>query len=317
MKTYYEIDMKSNDKKITMRYLIRDNALTKVWKNLIKKILSSTTYDTNSQYQWSFVSYSESVCTEIIERMKNTAAIWNENPLSIETGKIIIPDINAKEIPYLSYVKHEELRKVLNRLHEMFHSFAEKTKKTGFSELDQLNKDIHALETQVISAVSDQYKRRTSSSFFLSGDFKKEVLIGTDYSLYDFFHREIGESRTGLFLGYHTIGKDIRNCFMDNDVELVKNGMVRPQITISTECLCNFEESAETNKKSSNSILLEVEKWIVDNDLQSYIDMNLPCNRVTDRPRIGDLITNIEFDEIYDMMSSDDFKIIDCRLIEE
>jgi len=317
MKTYYEIDMKSNDKNITLRYLIRDNALTKVWKTLIKNILSSNEYDTNPQYQWSFVSYNESVCSEVIERMKTTAAIWNDDPLSNETGKIIIPEIDPKELPYLSFVKNKELRNALNRLHEMFHAFAEKTTKTGFSPLDQLNKDIHALETQVISALSEQNVRRTSSSFFLSGECEKEVLIEPEYSLYDFFHREIGDTRTGLFLGYHTVGKDIRNCFIDNDVEIVKNNMVRPQITISSECLCNFEDTTEINNKSSDSILLEVEQWILDNELESHIDITLPCNRTTDRPKLGDLITDINFDEIYDMMSTDDFKIIDCRLIEE
>jgi hypothetical protein len=140
--------------------------------------------------------------------------------------------------------------------------------------------------------------------------------LDIDDTLYDFFHTEDGGTRTGLFLGYHTVGKDIRTCVIDNDIELVQHNMVRPQITISTECLCDFDENV-SDIKSKESTLKEIEDWVSKNKLENYIDMTLACNIITGRPKLGDLVTDVDFDEIYSMMSSEDFKIINCRLIEE
>jgi hypothetical protein len=313
MSTYYELDMAAQGKEITVRYLIRENELTRIWKTLIRNILQSKYYTLNPEYQWSNVSYDENVCATVIDRMKKTAIECNK--MSDDFEQIIIPDIDASELPFFSPEKIQELKDCLNRLHETFHEYGEKHRR-NFSPLNQLNNDIHALETQVSSlGIGENTARRTTSSFFVSGNSPKEYPLDSNDSLYDFFHLEEGDTETGLFLGYHTVGKDIRTCVMDNDVELVKHNMVRPQITIHTECLCEFHENS-SNLDSKEVILKEIEDWVHKNNLEEYIDMSLSCNRITGRPKLGDLITDIEFDKIYDMMCSEDFKIVDCRLIE-
>lgn len=315
MPTYYELDMAAQGKEITVKYLIRENELTRIWKTLIRNILESKHYTLNLEHQWSHVSYDENVCATVIDRMKKTAIDCNK--MSDDFEKIIIPDIDASELPFFSLEKIQELKDCLNRLHETFHEYGEKHKKSNFGPLNQLNIDIHALETQVSSLViGKNAARRTASSFFVSGNSPKEYPLDSNDSLYDFFHLEDGDTRTGLFLGYHTVGKDIRTCVIDNDVELVKHNMVRPQITISTECLCEFDENS-SNLNNKEVILKEIEDWVYKNNLEKHIDMSLSCNRITGRPKLGDLITDIEFDKIYDMMSSEDFKIVDCRLIED
>ena len=307
MPTYYELDMAAQGKEITVKYLIRENELTRIWKKLIRNILESKHYTLNLEHQWSHVSYDENVCATVIDRMKKTAIDCNKMSDDFET--IIIPDIDASEFPFFSPEKITNL------------NFKEKScikhKKSNFGPLNQLNIDIHALETQVSSlGISKNAARRTASSFFVSGNSPKEYPLDSNDSLYDFFHLEDGDTRTGLFLGYHTVGKDIRTCVIDNDVELVKHNMVRPQITISTECLCEFDENS-SNLNSKEVILKEIEDWVSKNNLEQHIDMSLSCNRITGRPKLGDLITDIEFDKIYDMMSSEDFKIVECRLIED
>lgn len=314
MPTYYELDMTARGKTITVKYLIRENELTRIWKTLIRNMLESKNYSLNFEHQWSNVSYDKNVCATVIDRMKKTAVACNE--MSDDFEKIVIPDIDAAKLPFLSSEKIQELQSLLNKLHETFHEYGEKNKRNNFGPLHQLNIDIHALETQVSSInIGKNTDRRTSSSFFISGDSPKEYPLDANDALYDFFHMEEGDTRTGLFLGYHTVGKDIRTCVIDNDVELVEHNMVRPQCTISTECLCEFDENS-SSLISKEDILKGIEDWVSENNLDKHIDMSLACNRITGRPKLGDLITDIEFDEIYEMMSSEDFKISGCRLIE-
>ena len=66
MPTYYELDMAAHGKEITVKYLIRENELTRIWKTLIRNILESKHYTLNLEHQWSHVSYDENVCATVI-----------------------------------------------------------------------------------------------------------------------------------------------------------------------------------------------------------------------------------------------------------
>jgi hypothetical protein len=51
----------------------------------------------------------------------------------------------------------------------------------------------------------------------------------------------------GVYLGYATLGKDWLNIALDNDIDVIKRGMVKPQIRMSAETWINFSQDDVKN----------------------------------------------------------------------
>src|SRR5210317_88145 len=310
MPSYYEVIW---DEGTLLRYQLNDSPITKIWKESVKKTIlgeKSKIFEN----QWGAPAFDINLRKKVWARMQKCAQQWNENILSDKIGTIEIPDLDfAAELDRVSFSN------LLNRLHEKFHRFEEDQLKLmldGDSDhfgsvfenysadpLQQLNVDIHVMESQVDSRESMEY------GFFLVSQDEFKLYEITENSIYDYFNTP--EKNGSLLLGYHTVGKNIFHCCLNNDVELVKAGLVRPQKTISTEVVLSFGASED---HSSDDLIAWVNDWLLENNLKDYIDMNEPMHRTPLRPILGAIVNEVSPKKINELFTFS--KVMNVRLIE-
>ena len=123
-----------------------------------------------------------------------------------------------------------------------------------------------------------------------------------DPSWYGFFDQPWQNG--DLILGYATTGKNLRICHMDNDTQLVRDGMVRPQIDITTETRSMFlaHQITEQNLALQRN---QMQAWIKHNNLESFIDSTAPEHNFCLEARIGHLTNEITFEQALDIIDDD------------
>jgi hypothetical protein len=87
-------------------------------------------------------------------------------------------------------------------------------------------------------------------------------------------------------LGYHTIGKNVRMCCVDNDSALISENLNSPQLKISSEfnlMLTRFDAKLY-NQEETN---FKIKNWLSENNLNDYIDMEDPKNKYNLQPLLG------------------------------
>lgn len=107
-----------------------------------------------------------------------------------------------------------------------------------------------------------------------------------------------------LILGYATTGKNLRICQLDNDTQLVRDGMVRPQIDITTETRSMFlaHEITERHLALQRN---QMQTWVKQNNLESFIDATAPQHNLCLEARIGHLTNEITFEQALDIIDDD------------
>jgi hypothetical protein len=107
-----------------------------------------------------------------------------------------------------------------------------------------------------------------------------------------------------LVLGYATTGKNLRICHMDNDTQLIRDGMVRPQIDITSETRCMFlaHQITEQNLALQRN---QMQNWVKHNNLESFIDSTAPEHNFCLEARIGHLTNQITFEQALDIIDDD------------
>ena len=115
-----------------------------------------------------------------------------------------------------------------------------------------------------------------------------------------------------LRLGYSTLGKTLHACYIDNDINVIKEKMGAPQTYIRSEVYLIFFAQARPLQKPSKTLQqkwAQQEKmpylqWCIDNDTYSYgYDPEDPQHKYSGRPFLGKLdmevmakrFTNINF----------------------
>lgn len=177
----------------------------------------------------------------------------------------------------------------LNRLHMLFHDYYEKGGSLN-NTWNQLNKRIHKLEEQqrTLGVAAGQ---RTGFGMVVSDTYAVHVEqrpITEDLRPYWANSPRSGE----LLLGYYTLGKTIADCVRDNDVECVRAGMVRAQQQISTETMCLWGSTHPSIIKRVITFR-QIEQWVKDKGLESYIDLSLPEHQYSGTPRLGQYIGSL------------------------
>lgn len=197
----------------------------------------------------------------------------------------------------------------INALHLLFHNYYE-GRGVPDHRWDRLNLRIHKVEEQT-RTINDPQGQRTGWAFVLSGkstDLVEERAIPS-WLRHHWFH----VPRSGeLILGYYTVGKTIADCYRDNDVECVRSGGVRPQITVSTETTCLW--SPEPGAIRDRPLLADVEKWVKDNQLEDYVDLGLKENQYYGAPRLGEYVGTLTVAEINSLLTN--AGIVGAELIE-
>lgn len=107
-----------------------------------------------------------------------------------------------------------------------------------------------------------------------------------------------------LILGYATTGKNLRICHLDNDTQLVRDGMVRPQTDITTETRSMFlaHEITERHLALQRN---QMQTWVKQNNLESFIDATAPQHNLCLEARIGHLTNEITFEQALDIIDDD------------
>jgi len=198
----------------------------------------------------------------------------------------------------------------LNSLHLMFHKYSENNS-TDY-EWDLLNIRIHHLEQQIKNMKS--YQKQIAVLNCVIAD--KETNLVEQRPILDNLREFWGYiPRSGdLTLGYYTLGKTIWNCVNDNDVECVRQNMVRPQIMVSTENLCRISKIHAPNDVANESRHLIVKNWIRQNSLEDFIDLNLPENCFHGKPKLGSYTGKFNLQEINQILTGG--KIVSVELID-
>lgn len=304
MALFYDIIFQNGK---TLKYKIEDNPVTKIWVQVTKEVLARPDCHV-FENQWSHGFYSVAKVKLVWNRMLKSIDKWNQLDFS-EGRKLSMP---------LEYNKNEDYRDLLNRLHETFHRFEEeiqekkiKIESYDADPLQQLNVDIHTLESLIFKKGALTVR---AGFFHHSHQKTRDLTIKIeDPSLYKYWSPLVING--GLYLGYHTVGKSLQDCCNGNDVELIKQGMVRPQLDISNEVILNFDRrQLEIFDDLQESEKTRIKNWVIKNNLEKYIDLSDP-KHTPGYALLGKLVNEMTAPEADDFFW--DNKVVTSRFVEE
>jgi len=308
---FYEIDFTNGIRTETLRYQICDNPISRIWLDRVRWHLALPDWHIfNNQWITTFPTLEK-----VSEMWRNMKKLVDE----ANSGQYI-------KIPYIDmpseFDPNIDSRPILNYLHYQFHKFEEELagKTFDYDPLQELNVEIHRFEV-MFDRITNTDSSLLSCGFFLHGD-KTKSPDGGDYEvpiedmdLYKYWN--YNEMFGDLVLGYHTIGKNIHHCWIDNDIDLVKNGMVRHQKTISNEVVLVFRGVRSGDPRFAggvHNVIKQVHQWVKDNELEQYIDMSLPYNNLVSRPLLGKIVGNYTRNDINEIFELG--RVATVRLVE-
>lgn len=234
--------------------------------------------------------------------------------LSDELTKTIskLNAVNFKLPPWSGVKNNNFDQEELNRLHEEFHrqedelERVDKQLKSVSKEttelMQKLNIGIHKLEARVKNhfystcSVKYDHLRKMPAE-------KARVDINLEHRKC-FTYTDVLYSNDSMYLmlGYHTIGKSLWDCFVDDDFDLIKKGLLSPQLKISSEF--NIMFGSRTTKNGFLKIENDLKKWVAENDDEGLIDFDLPENKYFYYPTIAILSkeTTLPTDDIMQLI---------------
>jgi hypothetical protein len=97
-------------------------------------------------------------------------------------------------------------------------------------------------------------------------DRKRQNLEIEDYSQFS-----TAFDSSELYLGYSTLGKSLFTSFLDNDLNLIKNRQVTPQLSFSSEVITIFSETKYlTPAEKHQRNLSNYHKWCKQNEIHKF-----------------------------------------------
>jgi len=186
---------------------------------------------------------------------------------------INVYNIDMPEIP-------EQLdEKTFNRVHEQFHTIDEQ-----FNDDDEDPEFVKTLGdlNNVIHTYEHVFAENPNSSDYMVIDFQSlpsDYLYVPSFTPVDsryrelFLHSNRHEHETvTLRVGYNTVGKNMYHAVVNNDVELIKKGLIRPQVCISNQTVIDINLMKSDPAESQNEFWFNILKdFVVNNNLQEYI----------------------------------------------
>lgn len=214
---------------------------------------------------------------------------------------------------------YSESTQILNRLHEEFHKqedrqerkekidkleFATHKEKVIFSQaIQKLNTKIHQLEGCYESLAGTSSKTQGYAVMQTNMDHKAKIREEiTDEMRKWFVYDRPVDREIVLTVSYSTIGKDLYTCCDNNDVDLVRSGLVSAKIDFSSEVIIN-NYYQKSNSSPLACLMQQMEKtqkmlqWVFENNLQNDIDVWDPKHFYAANPIIGYATTRLTPDE--------------------
>lgn len=211
MKTFFKVVLQNQIKEeVQCIWQVRDHKLAKQWVEILKSFEPERGY--SSDFDWISVGNTAEHLNYIIDKMR----VISEN---------LVAEKNL-DIPVHLY--NNLTRDSLNILHMKFHELAEDLQPLSDSGLDWLNRVVHRAEMCIANI-----KNKSAGAFITLqlNAFKRIPIVDEDRSLFDSSILTPGL----LVAGYSTIGKNLYSAYVDNDISLLENQMVRPKLDMSSE----------------------------------------------------------------------------------
>lgn len=216
-------------------------------------------------------------------------------------------EINSKypqyKVPadlFLRTDSSDKQQETLNRLHEYFEDTSainDPFDHDLFVLLERINLLVHRMEGG--GAPREHTARLTVV---------RSVGLDKCYTLKDEDYKHFEEIRPGyLYVDYATVGKDFYTCYLSNDVSLVKDKKVSPQLYI-TPSISYYESnvpmlSDEEYAQRKHDLRTDAIKWLEDNNLTDVDDADLP-NRAYGRLRLATPEKTTTYDEFVEEILS-------------
>jgi hypothetical protein len=281
-----------------LSFRLINTPVTELWLETIRETIA----DPN------FKVYYNQMAT-FIPTLEKIHSIWDEMYQGVQAA-------NSKQwvdVDYISMPEHfnpdENPQALLNHLHYEFHRFEEavaterwRVINDAYDPLQIVNVLIHKLEQMTTMWFSNFPLDKTLlvSTFFIHrinpNDGNPLLSVRSiPNELYQYWNPSDADGV--LLLGYHTIGKNLFHCYKDNDVNLVKMNMIRPQINLGTETQMYFGGWPTCDQQA---YLEGMHQWVKDNHLEAYVDSHAPQHSVSQQPLLGKIQNNLSRQEISD-----------------
>ena len=181
----------------------------------------------------------------------------------------------------------------LNTLHQQFHAKEELHKdelpQSAHDTLQQINQYVHQMEQIMWSRINDP----VNYAVLDFGTQATELEIQRDIELEErtWFQEAYYEQQNpvALLLGYATLGKHLGHCVWTDDVQVVKDGMLRPQKHIYTQVLFrqqpSFTPSTPSDIQRHNLAQYQQQaRWILKNKLEACVSADDPVHCYSTAP---------------------------------
>ncbi|NCN26096.1 hypothetical protein GW915_00850 [bacterium] len=272
-----------------------------------REVLDYELYDTPITYKW---------MTATLFALEQGLPVWGQSTGIFPSQKYLnslyrqllglIEEVNGYgqlKIPSPVLQKEANLSQAwLNTLHQHFHEYEEGVLDSGIYDdsrliMQELNILIHRIEQALGNLDGDSRFYYQNLVFYYKGQRRVDLEL-SDYEEF------VGERYFGdLLLGYGTTGKSLYQCYENNDLELVRAGLVRPQKDVSTEVLAYFPsfdpEPGDFEKEQG-----KMQKWFFEKGLDQYeVDITDVKHLNFKQPQLGVIIGDYSNDDITDLLT--------------
>lgn len=272
----------------TLTFGINQNLLTNTWGSTIETALEKG-HNTILGLQNSFDS--KDTIDTIIK--------------SIDVVVKILEKYNATFVN--SWPPTSDISTALNDLHHKF----QLTQESNVSSLyisEEYDYNLHLLNKKIHEAENLLTDNRKKAVWFINRSLDDSVEITDELRKYWGVKFVKYNPARSLYLGYHTIGKDLYTCFRNNDVEVVKTNGVRQQQYISTEAIFHIKPRTFINRDSA------LKRWLTQNDLNSFVDWADPIYKYNQQaPVLGKLKDNLSDTQIIEIWKDWEFFKVDAE----
>lgn len=280
---------------VTLTWNIWDNELTDAWATVIRRKLSQA--DITPRDYSAHTSF---------PACQDKYKIFSDICKNVEIARRLRP-----ELEWPSDINQIDQDK-LNYLHERFHESQEfvlsnpDARKSMTSDgIDQIreafnkiNHDIHSLENIIQFQARDEKSKTDRQNYHVinfglyDGDLRLPV---TENMRKEFWReRELPEYKAAqLWLGYATVGKNLLHCVINDDPEVVRDDMLRPQIDIGGESLAIinngdlWKRGRDNHESRHASWQRRLEEFMSRHDLYQYVNHNAPEHFYGKQPSLG------------------------------
>lgn len=297
---YHIVLADQNENTFELQYELYTHRVAKEWARLSTQALARGAWPAGQSFNF---EVTQSDLSLILDQMNQLVEVIK--------GEALID----MDIPHLDFKNLSQ--DYLNQLHESFHRYEEEVESRNVYRRNcftPARMSILCYKTQVLGLYTETHYALGKLNTLIHWVENAYKMIGgehinqffnfylhpncfTDLRPEDYNLCRISFNFGDLMLGYGTTGKNLYHCYIDNDREVVKEGLIRPQRTISTEILALFPlKDATVNFEIEQNERFRA--WCEEAQVSRYgYDITAPEHRIGHIP-LGRLITPLDLERV-------------------